>query len=118
MFVNILGTDYEIIVKKYDEDEAFKRNSFDGYCDGYAKKIVCCDMSTFEGWENEPEETVREAQKLTLRHEIVHAFLNESGLRDNACQVQSSWAKNEELVDWLAIQGIKLYKAWSEAKAL
>lgn len=31
--VNILGTDYEIVVKKYGDDEAFERRSIDGYCD-------------------------------------------------------------------------------------
>ena len=43
MQVNILGTPYEIIVKKYDEDEAFSRRSIDGYCDGFVRKIVVCD---------------------------------------------------------------------------
>ena len=40
MHVNVLGTGYKIIVKKYDEDEIFARESFAGYCDGYTKEIV------------------------------------------------------------------------------
>ena len=55
MTVNILGTPYEIIVKKYDEEEAFDRRSIDGFCDGYAKEIVVCDMHTYKGWEHEAE---------------------------------------------------------------
>ena len=47
------------------------------------------------------------------RHEIVHAFLFESGLAEN-----SEWAQNEEMVDWIAKQGPKLIKAWQEAGAL
>ena len=48
MTVNILGTPYEIIVKKYDEEEEFERRSISGFCDGYAKEIVVCDMSTYK----------------------------------------------------------------------
>ena len=118
MTVNILGTPYEIIVKKYDEEEAFDRRSIAGFCDGYAKEIVVCDMHTYKGWENEAEKTVVAAQKQTIRHEIVHAFFYESGLWDNSFGIDNSWAKNEEMVDWIAIQGAKIYNAWQEADAL
>lgn len=116
--VNVLGQDYEIIVKKYNEDEAFERLSIDGYCDGHIKKIVICDMSTYKGWEHEPPETIAISQKQTLRHEIVHAFFDESGLASSALGIDGSWAKNEEMVDWIALQGPKIYKAWQEADAL
>lgn len=46
MTINILGTKYTIEVKKYKDDEVFERNHFDGYHDGYQKKIVTCDMPT------------------------------------------------------------------------
>ena len=49
--VTILGTDYEIVVKKYSDDEAFERRSIDGYCDYLLKQIVICDMTTYKGWE-------------------------------------------------------------------
>lgn len=116
--VNILGTKYQIIVKKYDEDEAFARRSCDGYCDDYAKEIVICDMTTYKGWEHEPKETCEIAQRQTLRHEIVHAFLSESGLAQCAATADCPWSKNEEMVDWIALQGEKIYKAWREAGAL
>lgn len=80
MTVKILGTEYTITVKKYDEDEAFERLSIDGYCDGQIKSIVICDMSTYKGWEHEPKETIEISQKQTLRHEIVHAFLMRAAL--------------------------------------
>jgi len=118
MKVNVLGTDYTITVKKYEEDEAFDRRSIDGYCDGLTKQIVICDMSTYKGWEHEPPETVALAQKQTIRHEIVHAFLDESGLADCSAAYDGGWAKFEEMVDWIAIQGPKIYTAWQEAGAL
>ena len=116
--VNILGTEYTIEVKKYEEDEAFERRSIDGYCDYCQKKIVVCDMTTYKGWENEPEETAKISQKQTIRHEIVHAFFNESGLEYSGFQYDGAWCKNEEMVDWIALQGEKIYKAWMEAGAL
>lgn len=116
--VNILGQEYEIIVKKYDEDEAFERRHIDGYQDGFLKQIVICDLSTYKGWEHEPKECIEVAQKQTLRHEIVHAFFDESGLASSALGIDGSWAKNEEMVDWIALQGPKIYKAWQEADAL
>ena len=118
MTVNILGTPYEIIVKKYDEEKEFEQRSIAGFCDGYAKEIVICDMHTYKGWENEAEKTVAAAQKQTIRHEIVHAFFDESGLMDSSSMVDCPWSKNEEMVDWIANQGMKIYKAWQESDAL
>ena len=75
-------------------------------------------MRTHKGWEYESEQTKQASQKLTLRHEIVHAFFNESGLMDSAFAYDGAWAKNEEMVDWLAIQIPKIYKAFEEAGCL
>lgn len=118
MEINVLGTQYSVIVKKYAEDEVFERRSIDGYCDGWTKQIVVCDMTTYKGWEHEPPETITAAQKETIRHEIVHAFFEESGLADSSLALEASWAKNEEMIDWIAMQGPKIYKAWQEAGAL
>jgi len=118
MKVNVLGTTYSIIIKKYDEDEAFERRSIAGYCDCYQKQIVICDMFTYKGWEHEFPPSVKISQNQTLRHEIVHAFFAESGLEDNCLPYDDSWPNNEELVDWIAIQGPKIYRAWQEAGAL
>lgn len=118
MKVNILGAEYEIIKKRYDEEEAFSRRGIDGYCDGFTKKIVYCDMSTYKGWEHEATDTIAANEKHTLRHEIVHAFFNESGLSDSSGQWDVGWAVNEEMVDWIAAQGPKLYAAWWAAGAI
>lgn len=80
MKLNVMGTEYDVAVKKFKDDPIFEENSFDGFCDGYAKRITVCDMHTYPGWDTEDEVTVKAAQKLTLRHEIVHAFFYESGL--------------------------------------
>lgn len=116
--VNILGTEYEIYIKKYNEEEAFERRKIDGYCDSYTRKIVVCDMTTSKGWEKEEPETCQAAQKQILRHEIVHAFLSESGLADCSARYEGAWPRNEEMVDWIALQGPKIYEAWKQAGCL
>lgn len=118
MQVNVLGTTYEIIVNRYDEEEAFERRSIVGYCNGLTKEIVVCDMHTCKGWEHEDEKTVEACHKDNLRHEIVHAFFNESGLCDCSNEVGGAWARNEEMVDWIALQGVKIYKAWKSVDAI
>lgn len=115
--VNILGTEYTITVKKYDEDESFERCDIGGYCVGLTKQIVVCDMTTYKGLEYETKEALEAFTKKNLRHEIVHAFFEESGLSDNSSTIDG-WARNEEMVDWFAIQGPKIYKAWQEAGSL
>lgn len=118
MTVNILGTEYDIAKKKYDEDDTFKREDVDGYCDGYVKRIVVCDMATWPGCENDAADTNENAQKDTIRHEIVHAFFNESGLQNCAARYDGPWSKFEECVDWIAIQGPKIYDAWRSVGAV
>jgi hypothetical protein len=48
--INILGTEYEICRKDYKDDEFFKDREADGYCDGYLKKIVICNINTYPGY--------------------------------------------------------------------
>lgn len=117
MKINVLGTEYTVTVRKYDEDEAFERCDIGGYCVGFTKQIVVCDMSTYKGLEHETPEALEAFTKKNLRHEIVHAFFEESGLSDNRSTIEG-WARNEEMVGWIALQGPKIYKAWQEAGAL
>ena len=117
-FVDILGTPYQIFIKKYKEDPYFEKNSAAGYCDEVQKILCVCDMSTWPAFPEESDRFYREDMKHSLRHEIVHAYLSESGLRDSALNYSNGWAKNEEMVDWFAVQGEKIYKTWTEVGAL
>ena len=116
--VNVLGTEYSIEYKDYDDDPAFAKLGIDGYCEQGTHKIVVGDLHTWPGWEDESEEFIREAMKHTLIHEIIHSFFNESGLQDSSATYDGPFAKNEMLVDWIAIQIKKIYKAIEEAGAL
>lgn len=108
MKVKILGTEYEIIEDAEEKDYP-KLKECDGYTDFSIKQIV---VSKFEPDEMSVENLVIHSKKV-LRHEIVHAFMYESGLDSN-----SEYARNEELIDWIAIQFEKMLEAFIEVGAI
>jgi hypothetical protein len=109
--VSILGAAYEILFRTEDQDARLK--DCDGYSDWTVRHIVVDDFSPdHHSWED-----IESYKKKVLRHEIVHAFFFESGLHECSTEVKS-WAKNEEMVDWIARQHEKLHKAFEEAGAL
>ena len=118
MKIDILGTEYRIETHKVSEDSFMEEKSLAGYCGEENKLIVVADMSEekyFTGMDEKEKETYR---KKTLRHEIIHAFLNESGLSDSSNQFDGAWAKNEEMVDWFAIQAPKIFSAFKKMNIL
>ena len=78
-----------------------------------SEKIVVGDLLTYDAWKNEREESRKAQERLTLRHEVIHAFLNESGLTSSSNGVDC-WALNEEMVDWIAIQYPKIRKVFQQ----
>lgn len=113
-YVNVLGTKYEIVRVPAEEMPP----NTGGFCDPDLKRIEILKLETVEAWKDETEEKRVVREKNFLRHEIVHAFFNESGIRDNSAHFELPWAINEEMVDWFANQGEKIYKAWEEVDAL
>lgn len=110
MKINILGTDYTVVLTN---DAAEKRLAdIDGLCDDSTKEIY---VDNYENHQDDPhrKSDLSVQTKKNIRHELVHAFLSESGLAENC-----PWALNEEIVDWIAVQGPKLWTAWQEAGAV
>lgn len=116
MTVSVLGTEYTI---KLDVDPAADNGLTNryGYCARISKQIVLADLKKVDGWKNETRKTIAAQNKISLRHEIIHAFLNESRLQESSSGI-SEWAENEEMVDWIALQFPKILKAFKEAKAI
>lgn len=110
MKIDVLGTEYTVEIANKAQNTNLETQ--DGYCDDSVKKIVVDDFSA-DMSDKLKKENLATQTKEALRHEIVHAFLSESGL-----SVCSYWATNEEIVDWIALQGLKIYKAWQEAGAI
>ena len=96
MQIDILGTEYTFLIKNKYEDESLE--TMNGYCKPYEKLIIV-----------EKNEDIEFINRVT-RHEIIHAYLFESGLQE--------LTNHEILVDWLAIQFPKLSKTFNELERL
>lgn len=107
MKINVLGTKYNLKFKTVRTES--KLEGCVGFCDYSTKELIVDKMIPDENsMANLPY-----YKRKVIRHEIIHAFLMESGL-----DVNSDWATNEEMVDFFAMQIEKMYKAFREAEAL
>ena len=88
----------------------------DGYCDQSTREIIVDDMEKYQEQLGSKAD-LRIYKKQVTRHEIIHAFLFESGLDVSSVKAES-WATNEEMVDWIAIQMPKIIAAMEKAGAL
>lgn len=111
--VNILGTDYNI--KVIEPSEEMNKNNWVGLCSNLKKEILLSNLSNRDDLD---DIHINVYHKETLRHEIIHAFFNESGLQDNSFAFDGPWAKNEEMVDWFAIQAPKIFEAMKSVDCL
>ena len=102
--VNVLGTEYRIIT-----DDSIVTQGVDGLCKSYEKEITIRSKENMLCHDDSDEIKVLR-HKEVLRHELIHAFFNESGLDD--------YSNNENLVQWIASQFPKMHKAFKEADCL
>ncbi len=108
MKIEVLGVKYNLILNAIQEDYPILKEA-DGATDTSIKRILIAKMEkNFRTLED-----LRYYQNKVLRHELIHAFLYESGL-----SVNSEWASNEEIVDWIAIQFPKLFEIFSKNNIL
>lgn len=102
---NVLGTEYQILVKE------LKDKDIDGYTDNTNCSIVIRSDNYYK-----VGDFVR-LQKKQLRHEIIHAFMSESGLQCNWKHIEQ-FGHDETTVDWFAIQSPKIFKVFQELDLL
>lgn len=107
---NILGEKYSIEYRVLKEDK--KLEELAGYTDFYSKEIVIEDSERSERSITSTS-NLKEYENKVLKHEIIHAYLYESGLDVNSSRAYA-WATNEEMIDWFAIQSSKIYKTYEE----
>lgn len=98
--ISILGVDYDFGFGKLKDDR-------DGEINRYTKEITIRPLNEFEG-DGAQEQTY--LQNHTIRHEIVHAYLDESGLR--------AYSDDETLVDWIATMIERMYETMAEVRAV
>lgn len=107
-YVNILGEEYKVITEVSIEDDEYLKKVW-AYCDSSVKKIVVSETKEEIG----SLEDLKKFKDEATRHEVIHAFLDESGLKEN-----SNWARNEEMVDFFAIQFPKIIKVFKELEII
>lgn len=103
--VNILGAMYKIEFKNIADDPLLKNAN--GYTDPTVRKIVISNK--------EPDCDVKDfscLQRKVMRHEIIHAYFEESGLSANVENLDQGVP--EMHVDWFAIQAPKIYQTYVE----
>lgn len=110
--VKILGTNYKVQTNVPVSKDKDLVGRF-GYCSSIDHRIVVADLNTIDDWANESEEVKQKQINNTLRHEVVHAFLTESGLRGSSV-ADVPWAVNEEMVDWFAMQFPKMITVFEQ----
>ena len=99
--VNILGTEYSVEHRTEKQDSHLREA--DGYCDKTTCMVVIADR------ENESDlGDYGQYQRKVTRHELIHAFLFESGLHQE-------FGHDEVTIDWFAVQFPKIMKAFKEA---
>ena len=109
MKIDVLGTKYTIQVLPVEKDSMLK--TCDGYCDKTTKRIVVrANDDTSELGNHDVY------LKKVKRHEIIHAFLFESGLHENFRHEE--WGHDETMIDWFAVQFPKLTAAFKAADCL
>ena len=103
--INVLGTEYAIILEEFADSDT------DGYCD-YTNREIHLRSDNTNGVGD-----FDELQRKQLRHEIIHAFLSESGLQANY-EHYKQFGHEETIVDWFAIQSTKIFKVFKELDIL
>lgn len=109
MKIDVLGTKYTVTVTTAQKDPFL--NDCDGYCDKTSKKIVVKAKDDSNQLDN-----FDVYLKKVKRHEIIHAFLFESGLHENF--KHDDWGHDETMIDWVAVQFPKLLAAFKAADCM
>lgn len=102
--INVLGQNYKIYFQNYGK--SFDEMGCSGWTCWDTKKIKVCNT-------NCPM-----YDKKVIRHEILHAFLFESGLQNQMTVKPSEMIHDEQMIDWWAIQFPRIYEVYKELDVL
>lgn len=98
--INILGQEYTVEFRTPEQNPKLELMGADGLAELHDNRIVIdSKMNPKTGKEYDNFE---QYEKKVVRHEIMHAFFHEAGLRD--------YCNDEILVEWLALQIPKICK--------
>ena len=108
--LDILGSRYKVEIAPYGKYyDRFQEAG--GWCDFHDKSIVALDAEDYaKDMDDIATNKPFKATERILRHEIMHAFMCESGLDG-----ETEFARNEVLIDFLAIQFPKMVAVMEKA---
>ena len=114
--ISVLGVEYKVKIATDANDNDFKAyDNLQGYSDPSIHTIAVRTADNRRkgqldrGYLTCNDTTIE--VKDTIRHEIIHAFMNESGL-DAA---STPWAHDESLINWLEIMIPRIEQAYKQA---
>lgn len=113
--INILGSEWTINFIDGSKSSILNYGRLAGLTQGPIRTITCDNFKYDKKYNSTGKNQVI---KRVLRHELMHAFLYESGLCIEAGAYDGSWACNEEMIDWFAIQSPKIFKLYDELDIL
>ena len=103
--IEVLGTQYKIRVS----DDISEFEDCIGWADKTTKEITIFDLDSYDKCNFGDKEKM---MRKVLRHEIIHAFMYESGLQESV-----RW-DCEQMVDWIAIQFPKMKETFKKLDIL
>lgn len=106
--VNILGSMWTVKFEPVSSSPRYEKCN--GWCDNSVKE---CHIGI------RPESDMQQMKmidfyKSIARHEIIHAFLYESGIVTAASIRTNKWCKDEMMIDWMAAQMPKIYDVFEQ----
>ncbi len=104
VWVDILGMKWSVV------SENFGNKDYDGMTD-FTTRTIKVRNDNVQEFDN-----FKELYKRTVRHEVLHAFMIESGLDSNFNHPE--YGHDETFVDWVAIQFPKIMVAYSKLGVL
>jgi hypothetical protein len=106
--VSILGTEYILHICPSSKDKRFEELNCAGFCDESTHELFVSNLT-------DPKEKVSVSDsmyciRVAIRHEMVHAFLYESGLGSD--WEHKEFGHEETTVDWIARKLPAMYEAY------
>ena len=106
MKIDILGTEYTVV---FDISEDDMPEGADGCMDQSIRTIKIAHLES----DRNSVQNLDAYRRKVLRHEVIHAFLYESGMW-NCSGSSEAWGMDETITDWIAIQFPKIQKVFAE----
>jgi hypothetical protein len=115
VYVSILGSEWLVCLVDRTSDSRFDKLNADGFCDYTTKSIYVANYPG-QGKPGSEDYSIGDGRvqiKHCIAHEIVHAFMFESGLAAD-WEHPSNFGQDETVIDWIAWQSPKIIEALKE----